>query len=100
MNWFPPRRLPSALIFYVAGIILFTNSFFAITTISRENLTYLSDTTSNALVLGRIMQPAASQFLASGDAGELDRIATARQSGLSSIYVTIYDTHWWRRWKG
>ncbi|HEY9070421.1 MAG TPA: ATP-binding protein [Candidatus Ozemobacteraceae bacterium] len=98
MNWFPPRRLQSALIFYVAGIILFTNSFFAITTISRENLTYLSDTTSNALVLGRIMQPAASQFLASGDAGELDRIATARQSGLNSIYVTIYDTHWWRRW--
>ncbi|HOY68745.1 MAG TPA: ATP-binding protein [Candidatus Ozemobacteraceae bacterium] len=98
MNWFPPRRLQSALIFYVAGIILFTNSFFAITTISRENLTYLADATSSALFLGRIMQPAAYRFLEEGDTSELERIASARQKERDDIYITIYDSHWWRRW--
>lgn len=98
MNWFPPRRLQSALIFYVAGIILFTNCFFAITTISRENLTYLGDTTGNALFLGKILQEPAFRFLADGDASRLETIVAARQESTRGILVTIFDQNWWRKW--
>lgn len=98
MNWFPPRRLQSSLIFYVAGIIVFTNCFFAITTISRENLTYLGDATGNALFLGRVLQEPAFRFLAAADASRLEAVAAARQENTKSILVTIYDRNWWRKW--
>lgn len=98
MNWFPPRRLQTALIFYVAGIILFTNCFFAITTISREKLAYLGDATSNALFLGKTLQEPAFRFLAEGDASRLSAISAARGETNEGILITVYDRDWWRKW--
>lgn len=98
MSWFPPRRLQNALIFYVAGIILFTNCFFAITTISREKLSYLGDAVANAVFLGKTLQEPAYHLLAEGDESHLKRIIPARQETSRNIFITIYDENWWRKW--
>ncbi len=94
----PPKSLKNALIFYITCIIVFTNGFFAVLTISRENLNAYLDNQNKSFFLGQILHDPAMDFLSTGSSGALDRILANRASGFSEIKVTLYDANWWARW--
>lgn|GEM_PF-975935 len=94
----PPKNLQNALIFYITCIIVVTNGFFAILTLSRENLEFYNESVMKSVFLGRILQDPAREFLETGASGALEKVNNNRALGLEEIRVTLYDRHWWAKW--
>ncbi|HNV69876.1 MAG TPA: HAMP domain-containing protein, partial [Candidatus Ozemobacteraceae bacterium] len=91
----PPQRLQSSLIFYITCIIVFTNGFFAIITLSRENIAFYNEGINRALFLGKVLSRPASQALRTGTFAEFDEcLAPGRLQGERNP-VTLFDRNWW-----
>jgi signal transduction histidine kinase len=94
---FPPKSLQTTLIFYITCIIIFTNGFFAVVTLSRENLLFMQDTMNRSMITGRILRDAAREFFATGNPQNLERNINDL-SVANELRITLYDTDWWQKW--
>ncbi|MBF0499856.1 MAG: HAMP domain-containing protein [Candidatus Riflebacteria bacterium] len=98
----PPRSLQNALIFYITCILVFTNGFFAIITLSRENLEFARDGITRAEFMARLLEDGAREHNYSGagpfTSDRLDRIWSLRGLGMQDLKASLYDNNWWVRW--
>jgi len=94
----PPKSLQNALIFYLICIIVVTNGFFAIVTLSRENILFYQEAVNRSIFWGNILLEPAKEFFLSGSSVALDRIYSFRNLGMDNVKVTLYDRNWWRKW--
>jgi len=94
----PPKGLQNALIFYFTCIIIVTSGFFAIVTISRENLTNYEEAVQESYFLGRLLVDPARILLTTGSKDSIQRIWESRTGDLLQIKATVYDEGWWPKW--
>ncbi len=91
----PPQRLQNSLIFYITCIIVFTNGFFAIITLSRENIAFYNEGVNRALFLGKLLSRPAFHALKTGTFTDLDAYFATGWSQAERNPVTLFDKNWW-----
>ncbi|MFZ2957849.1 MAG: ATP-binding protein [Candidatus Ozemobacteraceae bacterium] len=101
---FPPRSLQNALIFYITCILVFSNGFFAVITLSRENIEFVRDGLMRAEFMARLLEEGAQERLISGatsptgSVARLNRTWNMRGPGMQDLHASLYDRNWWVRW--
>ncbi|MBI3039494.1 HAMP domain-containing protein, partial [bacterium] len=92
-----PQSVQGTLIFYLTWIVVFINVFFAIITLSRENLNFYKEGAAKTNFLGRILQEPVRELFKTGSSVTLNRLFENREPGMANIRVTIYDRNWWSK---
>ncbi len=95
---FPPKNLQNALIFYITCIIIFTNGFFAVVTLSRENIIFYQEALNRSIFWGTILLDPSRDFLTTGDSTALDKLFGSRPFSFGDVRITLYDRNWWKKW--
>lgn len=93
----PPKNLQNALIFYITCIIIFTSGFFAVVTLSRENLLFYQEALNRSVFLGNILNEPVLEFLQGKSGAPLERVLSNREALLEGMKITIYDRKWWQK---